>query len=135
MNNNDLIVEARARITWGEEAHSVRLFLISNGMSEGDANDLINNLTIERHLEIRKLGIKDVFIGVSLLGTVVVFLYLFIDSAKGSPISDAGSARGYAFFIILALYAFIYGLWRLLNGIIRLVHPKNDEGSIPDISE
>ena len=135
MNNNDLIVEARARITWGEEADSVRLFLISNGMSEGEANDLINNLTIERHVEIRKLGIKEVLIGVSLLGAVGVFLYLFINSAKTSPISDTTSARGYVFCAIITLYAFIYGLWRLMNGIIRLVRPKNDEGSIPDISE
>lgn len=133
MNNNDLIVEARARITWGEEADSVRLFLISNGMSEGEANALINDLTLDRHLEIRKLGIKDVFIGISLLGAVGVYLYLFIDSAMDSTIRDRRRDGWYAFFIILALYSFFYGLWRLMNGIIRLVRPKHDEGSIPDI--
>lgn len=133
MNNNDLIVEARARITWGEEAHSVLLFLISNGMSEDEANALINDLTVERHVEIRKLGIKDVFIGISLLGAVGVYLYLFIDSAMDSTIRDRRRDGWYAFFIILALYSFFYGLWRLMNGIIRLVRPKHDEGSIPDI--
>ena len=133
MNNNDLIVEARARITWGEEAHSVLLFLISNGMSEDEANALINDLTLDRHLEIRKLGIKDVFIGISLLGAVGVYLYLFIDSAMDSTIRDRRRDGWYAFFIILALYSFFYGLWRLMNGIIRLVRPKHDEGSIPDI--
>ena len=100
MNNNDLIVEARARITWGEEADSVRLFLISNGMSEDEANALINDLTLDRHLEIRKLGIKDVFIGISLLGAVGVYLYLFIDSAMDSTIRDRRRDGWYAFFII-----------------------------------
>jgi hypothetical protein len=38
MNPDQLIMEARARIIWGESSSSVRDFLISNGISDMDAD-------------------------------------------------------------------------------------------------
>ncbi len=57
MNPNELIVEARARIIWGEESPSVRCFLTSNGMSAADAQLAAFNR--ERNAEIRKLGFRN----------------------------------------------------------------------------
>lgn len=130
MNTDDLITEARARIIWGDEPASVRFFLTSKGMSVGEANVKVKELTLERNAEIRKLGIRDVLIGVALIGAAGVFFYWLFTSSH-IPRVRVRSAKGYG---VLALAAF-YGLWRLVNGIIRLVRPKAEHGSIPDISE
>jgi len=49
MNPDDLIVEARARIIWGDEPLSVRYYLTSNGMSAADADAQIKQFTLERN--------------------------------------------------------------------------------------
>jgi hypothetical protein len=43
MNTDDLIVEARARIVWGDEPASVRSFLTSNGMAAAEADAKITD--------------------------------------------------------------------------------------------
>jgi len=129
MNTDDPITEARARIIWGDEPESVRFFLTSKGMSVAEANDKLKELTLERNAEIRKLGIKDVLIGVALIGAAGAFFYWLFRSPH-IPRGSVRNAKGYG---VLALAAF-YGLWRLVIGILRLVRPKTEHGSIPDIS-
>jgi hypothetical protein len=130
MNTDALIVEARARITWGDDPSSVRYFLTSNGMSVADADAELKNLMLERNAEIRRLGVRDVLIGIALLAGARIFFYpLFRWSHMPNVSVRAG--KGYGVLLILA----IYGLWRLINGIFRLIRPKSEHGSIPDISE
>ena len=81
MNPGDLIVEARAKIIWGEASSSVRYFLTSNGMSAADADAKIREFTLERNAEIRKLGIKNVLIGVALIGVAGIFFYSMFASS------------------------------------------------------
>ena len=76
MITDDLIVEARARIIWGDEPASVRCFLTSNGMAAAEADAKIKELTLERNAEIRKLGIRDVLIGVVLVAAAIIFFYM-----------------------------------------------------------
>jgi hypothetical protein len=130
MSTDDLIVEARARIVWGDEPTSVGSFLTSNGMSVAEAAAKIKELTLEREAEIRKLGIRDVLIGAALIGAAGVF-FCWLFRASHIPRVSVRSAKGYG---VLVLAAF-YGLWRLVSGIVRLVRPKAERGSIPDISE
>ena len=130
MNTDDLIVEARARIIWGDEPSSVRYFLTSNGMPATDADAKLRDLTRERNAEIRRLGVRDVLIGVVLLGGAGVFFYSLFRSSH-MPSVSVRAGKGYGALVILA----IYGLWRLINGIFRLIRPKTEHGSIPDISE
>ena len=130
MNTDDLIVEARARITWGDEPNSVRFFLTSNGMSAAEADVKIRELTLERNADIRKLGIRDVLIGAVLIGAAGAFFFSLFASSH-IPSVSVRSAKGYGVLVIAALY----GLWRLVNGIVRLVRPKSEHGSMPDISE
>ena len=115
-------------MTWGEEPASVRYFLTSNGMSVAEADANISALTLERNAEIRRLGIRDVLVGVALIGAAGVFFY-WLFASRHIPRVSVRSAKGYG---VLALGAF-YGLWRLVNGIIRLVRPKAEHGSIPDM--
>ena len=130
MINDDLIVEARARIIWGDEPASVRYFLTSNGMAAAEADARIEELTLERNAEIRKLGIRDVLIGVVLMAAAMIF-FCMLFARSHIPSLTVRSGKGYGVLAIAALY----GLWRLVNGIIRLVRPKSEHGSIPDISE
>ena len=130
MTTDDLIVEARARIIWGDEPSSVRSFLTSNGMAAAEADAKIKELMLERNAEVRKLGIRDVLIGVALLAPAIIFFCLLF-ARSHIPSVTVRSGKGYG---VLALVA-LYGLWRLINGVIRLARPKSEHGSIPDISE
>jgi hypothetical protein len=73
---SQLISEARARIIWGEESSSVRSFLVSNGISEIDADAKIKEFNAERNNEIRKRAIRQILIGSILLVGAAVFLYV-----------------------------------------------------------
>src|SRR6516162_9551119 len=108
MNTDELIVEARAKIIWGEEPASVRNFLVSNGMSANDAEVKLRDLIRERNAEIRKLGVRDVLIGGALVGGAVFFFYSLFRSTHISHVS-VREGRGLGFVFVLALY----GLWRL----------------------
>ena len=130
MNTDDLIVEARARIIWGDEPSSVRYLLTSNGMSATDADAKLRDIILERNAEIRKLGVRDVLIGVALIGGAGIFFYLLFRSSH-MPTVSVRAGKGYGALVLLAFY----GLWRLINGIIRLVRPKSEHKSIPNISE
>jgi hypothetical protein len=129
MNPDNLIVEARAKIIWGEASSSVRYFLTSNGMSAADADAKIKEFTLERNADIRRLGIKNILIGVVLIGAAGIFFYSMFASSR-MPSVSVRSARGYGVLVLVA----VYGLWKLINGIIYLVRPKSEHGSISDIS-
>jgi hypothetical protein len=126
----NLLIEARAKIIWGEAAESVREFLISNGMSGPEADEQIKAFSLERNREIRKLGIKNTLIGAVLIavsGITIPFL-LAIPPNHGYYL-DAG--RGVAILVLVGLY----GLWKLTNGIIYLVRPQSEHQSITDLSD
>jgi hypothetical protein len=130
MSTDELMVEARAKIIWGDEPCSVRYFLTSNGMSASDAEAKLRDLIFERNAEIRKIGIRDVLIGAALLGGAGIFFYCLFRSSH-MPSSSVSAGKGYGALVLLAFY----GLWRLVTGIFRLARPKSEHGSIPDISQ
>ncbi len=125
MNTDDLSVEARARIIWGDEPSSVRYFLTSNGMSAADADAKLRELILERNAEIRRLGVRDVLIGVALLGGAGIFFYSLFRSSH-MPNVSVRAGKGYGVLVILAFD----GLWRLINGIFRLIRPRSEHGSM-----
>ena len=128
MKPDQIIIEARARIFWGEAPSSVRDFLISNGVSAIDADARIKEFNVERNTEIRKLGIKNTIIGAAILGGGTITLYpcfKYFDSLTQikRPI-----------FIALFLIAGLYGMWKLVRGVSYLVRPRSEERSITRIS-
>jgi hypothetical protein len=125
---NNILDEARARITWGDEPATVRDFLIASGMSTIDANATLRQLVHERNAEIRKIGITDVVIGSALRALAGVFFY-FLFRPSHMPSVSYRAGKVYAVVILQALY----GLWRLTNGIWRLACPKLEHGSIPTL--
>ncbi len=124
MDQNKLISEARARIIWGESSRSVRDFLISNGISATAADVKINEFNLERNSEIRNIGTKDVFVGLVLTCATGVTSYIIISNRASVIFSRA---------LGLVFLAGLYGLWKLLHGLIYLIRPQSVHSSIPDI--
>jgi hypothetical protein len=128
MDTGKLIAEARARITWGDEPVSVHDFLTEGGMPATDADIMIRDLMLERHAEIRRMGKRDVLIGVALMSIAGIFFYLIKPSN--------GHIFRVSYFKVVGLFglAGAYGFWRLINGIIRLLRPKLEQGAISDVT-
>jgi hypothetical protein len=127
MHTDKVISEARARIIWGESSLSVRDFLISNGVPDLVADAKLKEFDLERNRELREIGLRNVLIGIVLAGAAGITLYIAI------PIASATS--GIIKVLAVVLLAGLYGLWKLVNGVIYLVRPQSEHKSIPDIIE
>jgi uncharacterized protein YjeT (DUF2065 family) len=127
---DQLISEARAKIIWGEPASDVRGYLVSNGMPEAEVDTVIKEFSRERNAEIRRIGTKNVVIGAVLVGVSGILIYLiYINSSDRVVRVGTGKVIG-----VLAC-AGLYGLWKLVNGIIYLVRPQSEDKSITDLSD
>ena len=124
MDSDKLLSEARARIIWGESPLSVHDFLTSNCVSDTIAGARIKEFILERNAEIRKIGIKNTLVGVVLTGAACITSYLIISNRGSSAFARA---------LGLVLLAGLYGLWKLVNGVVYLVRPQSEHKSIPDI--
>jgi hypothetical protein len=134
MDPGKLIIEARARIIWGEELSSVREFMISNGMSATDADIKIKEFNLERIREIRGIGLRNTLIGGTLVGGTGIGIYLCMTYGRshgGLGYGRHGYGRALGFLVV----AGAYGLWKLINGIIYLLRPQSEHKSIPDIED
>ncbi len=132
-----VVLEARARIIWGESFSSVRAFLVSNGISESDADAQIQEFAIERNREIRSIGIRSVVVGVLVTcsaGGVLYWIATWILPPGAARVYGLGGNSVITGVIVLVAIA-VYGLWRLVKGIVYLVRPQSELKSIPDISE
>ena len=134
MKPDNLIAEARARILWGESSSSVRSFLISNGVSEIDADAQIKEVNAERNWEIRKIGIKKTFIGAVLTVVAGIFFYSSLKDVDLEKM-NYGGARGFVMIALVIALGGLYGIWKLIDGIAYLVRPRSEEKSVFEISE
>ena len=123
---SSILTEARARVIWGEASSSVRDYLISNGISETEAESIIQKYCAERNTEIRKIGIRNVVIGSVLMcgGGAAVCLFLKLGYSSGLASCAAASMVGV-----------LYGIWKVYSGIIYLARPQSEHTSISDIPE
>lgn len=129
MERSKITAQARAKLIWGEPPQAVHEFLVSHGISDGDADAKIAEFSAERAADIRRIGVNKIFIGGLLTGASVVFFYF--GYRDGAFHTDYRSARGQA----LIAVAGIYGSWKLIDGIIYLVGPRSEKRSITEIAE
>lgn len=122
-----IIAEARARVIWGESALSVREFLIANGISAEVAQARVKEFELERNQELRRIGLRNVLVGVLLTGSAGVTLYL--------AFALASATSGIIKALALVLLAGFYGLWKLVKGVAYLVRPRAEHRSIPDLAQ
>lgn len=126
MSVDKVISEARARVIWGEPVLNVRDFLISHGVAAAIAEDKLKEFVLERNRELRLIGLRNLLIGAVLCGAAGVTLYLSF------AIAGAGAAIVKALAVVLM--AGIYGLWKLVQGIVYLIRPQLEYRSMPDIA-
>jgi hypothetical protein len=129
MKPDKLFVEARAKIFWGELFPSVLGFLTSNGIAAVEADSKIRGFQHQRNMEIRKLGVRSVLIGL-LVGSLATFaLYIFawpID--RGSmALANAGIAT--------IVFVALYGLWKIGIGFVYVIWPQSVRKSVTAIGE
>jgi hypothetical protein len=97
MQREPVLIEARAKIIWGEPEADVRSFLLSNGVSDADAAMAVQGYIAERNAEIRKIGIRKIVIGG---GMAISMALLFYREYKhqfdiGTTSRSRGSALGF----------------------------------------
>lgn len=126
MESKTLLIEARAKIIWGDPPESVHAYLTSNGMSQADADANIKRLMAERNREIRDIAFRNLLIGLALVSVAGFSAYLF----RPQP----ATVRHYKGIIFAAVMGMI-GIWKLIQGIIYLVRPQFDQESVSEISD
>jgi len=124
MSPDKFITEARARIIWGEPSSSVHDFLTSNGIPAADAEAKIIGFYLERGREIRKIGVRNILIGLVVLCIAPGILY---DISLGMSYFTRG--------VLCSLPFVVYGVWKLVIGAIYLIRPQLVKKSISDIGE
>jgi hypothetical protein len=129
MTPDNVIVEARARIIWGEEPSSVHAFLTVNGVSTADADQKIQELVTERNKEVRKIGVRGTCIGAAIICAVVIFIWYNFDHPSKLFPSRQGKAMYYMYFVGL------YGIWKLIGGLFHLLRPQLETQSISEMTE
>ena len=127
MPPDKVITEARARIIWGDSTASVREYLVSNGISSSVADAKLAEFSLERNRELRRIGFRNLLVGVLLTGASGVTLWI----AMPHSTPTSGIVTGLA----VVFMAGCYGLWRLVTGIVYLVRPQSEHKSIPDIED
>jgi hypothetical protein len=129
MNSDNLIVEARAKVIWGEEASSVCHFLTSRGMSAADAEAKIKEFIVERNEEIRKSGVRKSCLGAAIATGAGVLLYVAFKDSETFFIVE----RAYSIGLFVALG--LVGIWMLVKGLVYVVRPESEKRSITEMSE
>lgn len=128
MTREQLMVEARAKITWGDEPGAVRVFLLSNGMSPAEADTQLQQLITERTAAIRKAAVRDAVIG----GAILCLCAGFIFHGLKYPSRLFPTRQGQA--MIFAGFVGLYGIWRLVRALFYLVRPQSETAPLTDVS-
>jgi hypothetical protein len=103
-----LEVEANAELAWGKDPDEVRNLLVRKGMDGARAQQLIARLVTERDKRFRARGVLDLAVG-GVVGAVGLSLMFTVGMRVGM-----GGIFG------IGLVA-VYGGWRALRGIMRLL--------------
>jgi hypothetical protein len=113
--------EARAKILWGDPPDEVIKFLMRQGISVPEAQDLVAVMFLERTKTIRRNGIKKVVVGTALMCVPVVF-FLVCMSSGILPL------KLFAVTIMVGLW----GAWQVLKGTIMFFAPKSEPGDVAE---
>jgi hypothetical protein len=78
----DAIIEARAKVAWGESNESVQAFLQANGFSESHAVFVLDEFRQERATGVRSAGIRKIRVGASLTMVPEIAFVIFARAAR-----------------------------------------------------
>lgn len=114
-----IVVDARAKIFWGESPGKVLAFLQSKSVGDKDAFALIEELQQERAASIRADGIKKTWIGV--LFVLAPAAYYFASMYVGY-----WSMKFFAALIVLGAV----GLAKITHGLSMILRPRAVTGDL-----
>lgn len=114
-------IEARAKMSWGDSPDAVTKYLMLQGFSVPEAQEVVAVLYKERLAAVRVAGIKKIVSGIALMLVPVItflfFLYLRMMLVRVMAIAVAVG---------------LWGVWRLINGLIALLMPKMESGDVAE---
>ncbi|MCZ7591722.1 MAG: hypothetical protein M5U15_06030 [Kiritimatiellae bacterium] len=124
-----LVVQARARIIWGESQDAVKNSLIEAGLPPDTAQLIVDKATEEYAREVRRIGLRNFVFGTAsilgggaLSGFASHYGRIF---REHSMVQDRIHAAG---IVVIG-----YGIWLLAKGIYRIILGGRARESIPDI--
>lgn len=121
VNREQAEIEARAKMSWGDSPDAVTKFLMLQGFSVPEAREIVAVLYKERLAAVRVAGIKKIVSGIALM-CVPVIAYLYFLSIRFLPIRIMG----------IAVAIGLWGVWRVVNGLIALLVPKMESGDVAE---
>src|SRR5437868_6150716 len=114
-----IVVDARAKITWGESPEKVLAFLQSKSIGDKDAFELIEELHKERAASIRADGIRKTWIGVLFVLAPVAYYF-------ASMFIGYWSMKFFAALIVLGAV----GLAKITSGLSMVLRPRAITGDL-----
>ncbi len=113
--------EARARVSWGDSRDEVVKFLMRQGITAPEAQEMVDPWFRERVKTIRRNGVVKAFVGVLMLCAPVVFLIvsLMVGTLLLMP------------FAVTIMIGF-WGLCKILKGIFMFFAPKSERGDVAE---
>ncbi len=136
MEPGNLIVQARAKIIWGEPGRSVRQFLISNGMADAEADIMVRELCAKRYAELRWRGFGKALLGVGLLIASILLMFLclwHVDWEKMDALEAHVQARTRYGFAVVGGVGVLYGISRIIDGVVSILRAKSNQQSLSDM--
>jgi hypothetical protein len=114
--------EARAKIFWGDPPEGVFTYLLGQGVSVEEAQDLVDSMLAERVRALRGIGIGKIFLGGAMMLVPVVTLGFFA-RLPIFPIKLFG----------IAVAVGLWGAWRVMKGCFLFFAPKSEAGDVADL--
>lgn len=118
---NQALIDARARIHWGDPPEEGIKILMGQGVPYPEAAALVGEMVQERLTTLRSIGIRKTVMGAGLIAVPIVAWFGFV-AAGVIPIK----------IFALTVMAGAWGLWMFLRGLFMLLSPKTESGDVAD---
>ena len=116
-----LAARTRAKISWGDSQEDVVKYLMLQGYSVPEAQELAQVLFKERLAALRVKGIRKIVIGSGMMCVPVIAILLCMH-IRYYPVKLLG----------LVVMVGLYGAWEALNGAFMVVAPKMESGDVAE---
>jgi hypothetical protein len=127
-----LTVEARARVTWGESVDAVREWLASQKLPHLQVDEILRDVLEERRESMRRRGVHGLFFGAVVLACAVAVVFLPPELEKfGIP----AMGRMIGLFFAAAIFLGLIGVKLLVDGMERFLRGAAAEGADSDVSD
>jgi len=120
ISREQIEIEARAKMTWGEPKEAVYSYLRTQGLPPAEAKALLAELQAERTAEVRAAGVRNIILGSLLIVSPFAFWV----------ISAYAIGRIYLYAFAATVIAAFYGLSKLIDGIKSVIAPKSDSSDL-----